>query len=150
MKNVRRFLKKWLKILELDKYRIRVTTSRLKHNKGSLKDDIAMIDISLGEKKLELSLNPENRKAWNESLIVHELTHVLLYRLWEFVDLLIRKGYRGKKAQRALRAQYESLEEESVDRFVNTFLKLQKKRRPQSSRQIRVLQGGLKKRRRCA
>ena len=151
MRKPGRFLKKWLKLFELDRYHARCKICHPRKNKGLLKGDTAMIDIALGEKKLEIFLNPKNRKAWNESLIVHELTHVFLYRLWEFVDHLIRKGFRSRKAQAALRAQYESLEEESVDRLVSIFLKLHKlKRRTSSKPRIRVLQGGFRKRRLCA
>ena len=151
MRYPRRFLKNWLKIFELDTYRARCSVSRPKRGQGIRKDDAAVIDISLGEKKLEIFLNPKNRKAWTEGLIVHELTHVFLYRLWDFVDHLIRKGFHGKKAQEALRTHYESLEEEAVDRLVGIFLKLKKqksKKAPKSK--IRVLEGRLGKKRLCA
>lgn len=141
MRHPKRFLKKWLKLFELDKYRARCKISQPKRTKGLQKDDTAMIDIALGEKRLEIFLNPKNRKAWNESLIVHELTHVFLYRLWEFVDHLIRKGFPGRKAQAALRAHYEGLEEEAVDRLVCIFLKLKKpKRKKASSSRIKIMQ----------
>ena len=151
MRKPAHFLKKWLKLFELDRYQARCKICHPRKNRGLLKGDTAMIDIALGEKKLEIFLNSKNRKAWNESLIVHELTHVFLYRLWEFVDHLIRKGFRSRKAQGALRAQYEGLEEEAVDRLVNIFLKLNRfKYRRGSRTKIRVLQGGLRKRRLCA
>ena len=133
MRHPKRFLKKWLKLFELDKYKVRCKVSRPKKTKGLQKGDSAIIDIALGEKRLEIFLNPRNRKAWNESLIVHELTHVFLYRLWEFVDRLIRKGFPGRKAQAALRAQYEGLEEEAVDRLVAIFLKLKRSGRRKTS-----------------
>ena len=146
-----RFLQKWLKLFELDRYQARCKICYPRKSKGLLKGDAAMIDIALGEKKLEIFLNPKNRKAWNESLIVHELTHVFLYRLWECVDQLIRKGFRSRKAQAALRAQYENLEEEAVDRLVAIFLKLNKFKHHRGSKtKIHVLQGGLRKRRFCA
>ena len=151
MRNPGRFLKKWLKLFELDRYQVRCKISHPKKKGGFLKDDTALIDISLGEKRLEILLNPKNRKAWNEGLIVHELTHVFLYRLWEFVDLLIRKGFQSRKAQAALRAHYEGLEEEAVDRLVNIFLKLKRQKRKKTAKpKIRVLQGGLRNRRLCA
>ena len=141
MRHPKRFLKKWLKIFELDKYKAQCKISRPRKTKGLQKSDTAIIDIALGEKKLEILLNPKNKKAWNESLIVHELTHVFLYRLWEFVDHLIRKGFPGRKAQAALRAQYEGLEEEAVDRLVNIFLKLKKPVRKKAlSSKIKMLQ----------
>ena len=133
MRNLSRLLQKWLKIFELDRYQARCKISHPRKTKGLQKDDMAMIDIALGEKKLEIFLNPKNRKAWNESLIVHELTHVFLYRLWEFVDRLIRKGFSGRKAQAALRAQYEGLEEEAVDRLMSIFLKLKKQKRKKAT-----------------
>ena len=128
----KKIVDKWLKSLELENYRVKCTVRNPKDIKGFRKDDAAMIDIALGEKELEIFLNRKGQKAWSEKLIVHELTHVLLYRMWEFVDHLIQKGYRSKKAQEALKAAYENLEEESVDRLVSVFLKLRhpaKKRR---------------------
>ena len=133
MRKPARFLKKWLKLFELDRYQARCKICHPRKNRGLLKGDTAMIDIALGEKKLEIFLNSKNRKAWNESLIVHELTHVFLYRLWEFVDHLIRKGFRSRKAQGALRAQYEGLEEEAVDRLVGIFLKMKKQKRKKTA-----------------
>ena len=128
----KKIVDKWLKSLELENYRVKCTVRNPKDIKGFRKDDAAMIDIALGEKELEIFLNRKGQKAWSEKLIVHELTHVLLYRMWEFVDHLIQKGYQSKKAQEALKAAYENLEEESVDRLVSVFLKLHhpaKKRR---------------------
>ncbi|MBI4436907.1 MAG: hypothetical protein HY590_05830 [Candidatus Omnitrophica bacterium] len=104
-----------------------------KEIKGFTKDDAAMIDIALGEKRLEIYLNRKDRRTWNERLIVHELTHVFLYRMWEFVDQLIQKGYRGRKAQEALKAAYENLEDETVDRLVAVFLKLKRRAKKQVS-----------------
>ena len=151
MRHPRRFLKKWLRLFELDRYQARCKICYPRKSKGFLKGDTAMIDIALGEKKLEIFLNPKDRKAWNENLIVHELTHVFLYRLWEFVDHLIRKGFGSRKAQAALRAHYEGLEEEAVDRLAGIFLKLNKPKRKRATKsKIRILQGGLRKRRLCA
>ena len=98
-----------------------------------------MIDIALGEKKLEIFLNRRDRKTWSERLIVHELTHVLLYRMWEFVDHLIQKGYKSRKAQEALKAAYENLEEEAVDRLVSVFLKLKRHTKKKQTRRKKII-----------
>ncbi len=131
MAKLKKILHNWLKILGLESYEVKCTVRSPREIKGLAKDDAAMIDISLGEKRLEIFLNPKDRKKWNEKLILHELTHVFLYRLWEFVDELIQKGYYDPKAQDALRATYERLEDETVDRLVGALLNLKaKKKKP--------------------
>ena len=124
---------KWLELLELDGYRVRCSVRNPKDIKGFKKEDTAMIDIDIGERTLEIYLNKKDRKAWDEKLLLHELTHVLLYRMWEFVDHLIEVGYRGQKAQRTLKGSYENLEEETVDRLVTVFMKLKHKAKKRSS-----------------
>ena len=122
----KRIIRNWLKLLELDNYQVKCFIRNPQKIKGFRKEDTAMIDIALGEKKLEIFLNRKDQQTWNEKIIVHELTHVLLYRMWEFVDHLIQKGYKSRKAQEALKAAYENLEEEAVDRLVSVFLKLKR------------------------
>jgi len=134
MSKPRRIAHNWLRILELDTYRVKTHIRNPKDVKGFRKDDTAMIDISLGEKTLDIYLNPKTKKDWDEKLIVHELTHVFLYRMWEFVDHLIQKGYQSQKAQEALKAEYENLEEETVDRLVSIFMKLKRKKARRASK----------------
>ncbi len=135
----KRIVHNWLKKLELDNYQVKCTVRNPKDIKGFRKEDAAMIDIALGEKRLEIFLNRKGRHIWNEKLIVHELTHVFLYRMWEFVDHLIQKGYKSKKAQEALKAAYENLEEETVDRLVSVFLKLRWRIKKKRSRQKKII-----------
>ena len=135
----KRILRKWLKLLNLDNYRVKCSVRNPKEIKGFTKDDAAMIDIALGERRLEIYLNRRDHQTWNERLIVHELAHVFLYRMWEFVDQLIQKGYRGRKAQEALKAAYENLEDETVDRLVAIFLKLKRRTKRQVSHRENVL-----------
>ena len=140
----KRIIHNWLKSLELDNYEVKCTVRNPKDVKGFRKEDAAMIDIALGEKKLEIFLNRKDQETWNEKLIVHELTHVLLYRMWEFVDHLIQKGYKSRKAQEALKAAYENLEEEAVDRLVSVFLKLKrqvKRRQRIGPKKVTMLRG---------
>lgn len=135
-----RVINKWLKLFDLENYAVKCFVRNPKQIKGLRKDDSAMIDIALGEKKLELYLNRKDPRIWDERLIVHELTHVFLYRMWEFVDHLIQKGYKSRKAQEALKASYESLEEETVDRLTSLFLKIaQKAKRKASSHRKAVM-----------
>lgn len=135
----KRIVHNWLKKLELDNYQVKCTVRNPKDIKGFRKEDAAMIDIALGEKRLEIFLNRKGRQIWNEKLIVHELTHVFLYRMWEFVDHLIQKGYKSRKAQEALKAAYENLEEETVDRLVSVFLKLRWRTKKKRSRQKKII-----------
>ena len=130
----KRIIHKWLKLLELTNYRAKCSVRNPKEVKGLRKGDAAMIDIALGERRLNIYLNRSDRRTWNEKLIVHELTHVFLYRMWEFVDQLVQKSFRGRKAQEALKAAYESLEEETVDRLVAIFLKLRRRERKEAVR----------------
>ena len=142
----KRIIRNWLKSFELDNYKVKCTVRNPKDVKGFRKEDAAMIDIALGEKKLEIFLNRKDQQIWNEKLIVHELTHVLLYRMWEFVDHLIQKGYKSRKAQEVLKAAYENLEEEAVDRLVSVFLKLKrqvKRKQRVHSKKIIMLRGKL-------
>ena len=133
MSKPKKIVNNWLKLLELEHYQAKCSVRNPREIKGFRKNDTAMIDIALGEKKLEIFLNGKDPHTWNEKLIVHELTHVFLYRLWEFVDHLIQKGYRGRKAQEALKALYENLEEETVDRLASVFLKLKRHSKKKSS-----------------
>lgn|GEM_PF-3000401 len=133
MRNPKRIIRNWLKLLELENYQVKCHVRSPKEVKGFRKGDTAMIDIALGEKKLEIFLNRKDRETWNEKLLIHELTHVFLYRMWEFVDHLIEKGYKGQKAQEALKGAYENLEEEAVDRLVSIFLKLRQEGKKRTS-----------------
>lgn len=135
----RYIIRNWLKLLELDNYQVKCFVRNPKDIKGFRKEDTAMIDISLGEKRLEIFLNRKDRETWNERLIVHELTHVFLYRMWEFVDHLIEKGYKSRKAQEALKGAYENLEEETVDRLVAVFLKLRRSAKRGDRKKIDLL-----------
>ncbi len=139
MRKIERIIHKWLKILELENYTVHCFIRNPNEIKGFRKDDTAMIDIALGEKRLEIYLNPEAKKKWDEKLLLHELTHVFLYRLWEFVDHVIQKGYRGQKTQEVLKAAYENLEEETVDRLVSILLKLKNPRRKNARSKNRVI-----------
>lgn len=139
MRNRKRIINKWLKLLELDNYQVKCAIRNPKDIKGFKKEDAAMIDINLGEKKLNIFLNQKDRRAWNEKLLLHELTHVLLYRMWEYVDHLIQAGYSDQKAQNALKAAYENLEEETVDRLVSVFLKLRGKNKKRKTRSPKLL-----------
>lgn len=135
----KRIVHNWLKLLELDNYEVKCFVRNPKDVKGFRKDDTAMIDIALGEKKLEIFLNRQDRQTWNEKIVLHELTHVFLYRMWEFVDHLIQKGYQGRKAQEALKAAYENLEEETVDRLVSVFLKLKRRSKRRKSPRKKII-----------
>lgn len=138
MRNPKRIIRNWLKLLELENYQVKCHVRNPKEVKGFRKGDTAMIDIALGEKKLEIFLNRKDRQTWNEKLLIHELTHVFLYRMWEFVDHLIEKGYRGQKAKEALKGAYENLEEETIDRLVSIFLKLRRRIKKRTSFRKRV------------
>ncbi|MFH1857724.1 MAG: hypothetical protein ABH845_02305 [Candidatus Omnitrophota bacterium] len=134
----KRIIQKWLKLLELDDYQVKYAVRNPKDIKGFKKEDAAMIDIDLGEKRLNIFLNRKDPRIWDERLLLHELTHVLLYRMWELVDQLIQTGYKDETAQKALRAAYENLEEETIDRLVLVFTKLERKSRRRHPRSKKV------------
>ena len=138
MRDPKRIIRNWVKLLELENYQVQCHVRNPKEVKGFRKGDTAMIDIALGEKKLEIFLNRKDRQTWNEKLLIHELTHVFLYRMWEFVDHLIEKGYKGQKAQEALKGAYENLEEETVDRLVSIFLKLRHRIKKRTSSRKKI------------
>lgn len=111
------WIRKWKKTLKLTDYKHSLKIAPPSRKIDLEPEDCAKIDISLGNKQLDITFNEYRKDDWNEDTVVHELVHAPLYRLWLFVEQLIDSFVRDKKARKAFKKVYEDIFEDEIIRY---------------------------------
>ena len=92
-----------------------------------LKDDEAYILGDLEHKTFDIVFSRDSEGSIDEKLIVHELTHMLLWRLSEFSDKIINTYIGSTKAEDMAKTQKEELEDELTEHLSRIFMRLKKR-----------------------
>jgi len=113
----RKIVKRWQKNLGLQPFKISIEFGRTSRH------DFATVDISLEEHTADIRLNPSKKNELTEEIILHELIHILLYRLWAYVEVVVERISSDALSRKTLEAEYEVMEEEIVNRLAKIVLR---------------------------
>ncbi len=117
LKELNKILAKWKKVFQVDNWRIKIEITDFKR-KGFRQSGDIKIDLKNKKARLLMTNKPFRNE---ESTIIHELIHLLLWEYDSFSEKIILKNCKKFKADHI---KYMEKLEETVAKLTNIFLKL--------------------------
>lgn len=118
-RNIESLLPKWANTLDISDYTYQIET---RYHKG-LREDFAHITTDEETRSVTIEFNPRALKTIEdvEQTIVHELLHVRMSEICEFVDDIIKDHITNPKTRRMLKRQFGRLEHKVIVSLTKSF-----------------------------
>jgi len=119
--------KKVVKLIKIyrDKFGLRKTVIKIKFSKGKLDNDI-YAEVVMKGRVAKIHFNEDlmdKRPEEIENTVVHELLHIVLYKLTDRASWIIQSYVRLRYAREILEDKISNLEHEAIERLIRALTK---------------------------